>query len=303
MTAPLAIVVVLYHSLREAEVLWQCLAAQTFPGWTLIAIDNSPTDGAGAYLRGLGDQRITVHANDRNLGFARGVNAGLRLAEAAGARRTVLLNPDVTFAEDFLARLLAWWDSSQAQVIVPRIMLSACPTRAWYAGGGFDRDWLFTNVHFPYRPGDDDPRTVEFASGCCLGLDMGVVRRIGLLDESFFVYWEDSDYCLRLQAAGVPIHYVPDVVLMHDAGASSGGERSAAGLWLFHQGFAVMMRKHFGTWAAMRAVWRTLAVEWRHRAERPGRYRHTAMALLAGMLRRRRPIPRLPEIPRGDPAG
>lgn len=291
MTPSLAIIVVLYNSHSEVEPLWQCLMAQRFGNWRLFAVDNSPADGAGAYLASLGDGRVTVVTNAENVGFARAVNAGLQLAMAGGARRCLLLNPDVAFGPDFLADLLGQWDETAAKVIAPRIMLSGQPDRAWYAGGGFDRSWLFTNVHYPYEPGDDETRVVEFASGCCLGLEAQVLRDVGMLDESFFVYWEDSDLCLRLQQAGIPIHYVPRLCLLHEAGASTGGERSPVAQRLFHENYVVMMRKHFGFVAALRAIWRTLGVEWRHRKREPGRWLFVAKAMGAGLTRRIKPVP------------
>lgn len=290
----LAIVVVLYNSRDEVESLWHCLAAQDWRNWRLLVIDNSSGDGAGRYLAERGDARVTVLANTRNEGFAKAVNAGLGRAIADGAQRCLLLNPDVEFHPGFLADLVARWNETGAQVISPRIMLSGRPDHAWYAGGGFDRTWLFTNVHYPYRPDGDAPRLVEFASGCCLGLDVTVLRRVGLLDESFFVYWEDSDLCLRLQQEGIPIHYVPSVTLLHAAGASTGGERSPAAQRLFHQSYVVMMRKHFGFVAALRTIWRSLAQEWRHRKREPGRWIQIAMAMTSGLLRRRRPVPAVP---------
>lgn len=79
-----------------------------------------------------------------------------------------------------------------------------------------------------------------------MGLSSEVLRRVGLLDESFFVYWEDTDYCMRLKAAGVPITYVRDPMLLHEGGASSGGETSPAATRLYYTGYALLLRKHFG---------------------------------------------------------
>lgn len=290
----LAIIVVLYNSRATIAALWQCLVAQRMDHWRLIAVDNSPADGAGQFLQEHQDPRLLLIRNSRNEGFARAVNQGLRAALAQGVKRCLLLNPDVTCAPAFLDDLLGQWDATAAQVIVPRIMRASAPDCAWYAGGGFDRSWRFQNVHYPYDPLHSAPKLVEFASGCCLGIEAAVLHRIGLLDESFFVYWEDADFCLRLSEARVPIHYVPRVCLLHVAGASTGGERSPAAQRLFHQSYVVMMRKHFGFVAAVRAIWRTLAVEWRHRKREPGSWHHVATAMTSGLLRRRRPVPSLP---------
>lgn len=288
----LAIILVLYRSRDELPALWQCLAAQSFPDWRLIALDNSPEDGGGAFLEGLGDARVEVVRNAENLGFARAVNQGLRRALAGGVPRALLLNPDTEFAPDFLAALMAAWDATGAQVIAPRVMYHDDPSRAWYAGGHFDDGWIFANRHDPYDPGGPGSRLVEFASGCCLGITDTVLRRVGLLDESFFVYWEDTDYCLRLKAAGVPIQYVDQPVLLHHSGASTGGgERSPVGEVLYFGNYAVLLRKHFPLRRALLMLARTFFKERSRPGLRPGSGGRIGRALLRGFLRPRRPLP------------
>ncbi len=100
----LYIVVVLFRSADSVEVLWQCLQSQTFADWRLILIDNDPSGGAGRLLLSKGDPRVTLHTNAVNEGFAKAVNRGLRQAAQEGAERSLLLNPDVSFAPDLLAR-------------------------------------------------------------------------------------------------------------------------------------------------------------------------------------------------------
>jgi GT2 family glycosyltransferase len=290
----LAIILVLYRSRAELPALWDCLAAQSLTGWRVIALDNSPEDGGGDFLAGLGDARVEVVRNPANLGFARAVNQGLTRALNDGAERCLLLNPDTEFAPDFLAGLMAAWDATGAQVIAPRVMYHDDPERAWYAGGHFEDGWVFTNRHDPHIPGGPGSRIVEFASGCCLGLSAAVLRRVGLLDESFFVYWEDADYCLRLKQAGVPIQYVEEPVLLHHSGASTGGgERSAVGEVLYFGNYAVLLRKHFPLRRALQVLLRTFLKERSRPGLRPGSAGRIGRALLQGFLRRRRPLPRI----------
>lgn len=289
---PLAIIVVLYRSRAELGPLWDCLRAQTFADWRLVAVDNSPEDGGGAFLESLGDPRITVLRNTENAGFARAVNQGLRHALTNGAERTMLLNPDTEFTPDFLGALVAAWDATGAEVIAPRVMFHDDPQRSWYAGGYLDFGWIFSNRHDDYRPGGPGSRVVEYASGCCLGLAAALLRRIGLLDESFFVYWEDTDFCLRLKAAGVPIHYVEEPFLLHHAGASSGGERSPAAEALYFTSYAVLVRKHFPRRQGLAMLLRVFLKE-RGRAGRyAGRAGLVGKALLKGYLLPLRPVER-----------
>lgn len=289
----LAIVLVLYHSRDEVEALYDCLQRQTFQNWELIAVDNHAADGAGAYLAGRGDPRIRLLVNAENVGFARAVNRGLRAAAEAGAQRCMLLNPDVEFGPEFLADLTAKWNATGARVIGPRIMYAGRPDVSWYAGGDFVHGWIFSNRHFDYDPAGPDVSVVQFVSGCCVGIETAVLREVGLLDESFFVYSEDADFCLRLNRAGIPLHYVATPFLLHHAGASSGGERNPAGVRLYFHGYAILLRKHLGWATALLMCYRTAAKEFTRPQQAPGHGWRVARALLRGLLVRLKPVPTL----------
>ena len=291
--AKLAIVVVLYRSRDQVGPLWDCLRAQHMTDWRLIVVDNDPADAAGDFLAAQDDPRVSIDRNTRNEGFARAVNAGLRRALAEGVERCLLLNPDVAFDANFLSALMAQWDATSASVIAPRVMFHDEPARAWYAGGSLEYGWIFTNRHDDHRPDGPERRIVDFASGCCLGISSAVLRRIGLLDESFFVYWEDTDYCMRLAAAGVPIQYVAKPFLLHHAGASSGGERSATAEALYYSSYAVLLRKHFAARQVSAMLARTFLKERSRPGCRPGRGWEIGLALLRGLVRRRRAMSRL----------
>ncbi len=297
----LAIITVLYRSEGAVEALWASLSSQTFRDWRLYVIDNAYPDAAADYLESTGDRRVRVTRNRTNTGFAGGANAGLSAAVADGAQRCLLLNPDVHFEPDFFARLQAAWTCQE--VIAPRVMLQGSKGQAWYAGGQFDRKWVFTNQHWadPAMP----DCTVEFASGCCLGLTSAVLRRVGLLDESMFVYWEDADYCMRLKEAQIAISYLRDPCLWHEGGASSGGERAPAAKSLYYKAWAVFLRKHFGLQQAARGLLRLVSKE-------AGRGRlldamQIAGPMLLGLMVRPRPLanieaPGLTRARRAEPA-
>jgi GT2 family glycosyltransferase len=273
--------------------LWECLHRQSFTDWRLVLIDNDPADGAGQALLGKGDPRVSLHINASNEGFARAVNRGLRQAASEGGERSLLLNPDVSFAPDFLARLMERWTALGAEVITPRVMYQNNPDVAWYAGGSLDYEWIFRNRQDPYDPSGPGERLVGFASGCCLGLSHKVLREVGLLDESFFVYWEDTDFCLRLSIAGKQIQYVNEPFLLHQVSASSGGERSPAALRLYYRCYAQLIRKHFGAGVVIRTMMRVVAKEIGRKGQASGHVRRVIAALLLGLATPLRPVPRL----------
>lgn len=282
--------------------MWRNLVDQTCHNWRLIAVDNSSADNSASMLASLSDPRLDVVLNKKNVGFARAVNQGLRLAAEQGAARCMLLNPDTVIPNTFLSELLNIWIQHGWLVVAPRIMWTEDTARSWYAGGYLDYGWVFTNQHNEFRPDDaPEPREVDFASGCCLGLSMEVLRRVGLLDESFFVYWEDTDYCVRLKAAGIPIMYLRDPMLLHESGASSGGTFSPARVNLFYSSYALMLRKHFGLHQALRMVGRLIRREHSRKQEPIGHLWRIATALWRGLRMPLLPEPSLPKQLRLEP--
>jgi GT2 family glycosyltransferase len=261
-TSPCYLVTVLYNSGDCVAAFVDGLIAQSFSQWRLVAIDNASNDGSAATLTRAGDNRITVVRNATNLGFAKAANQGIRMALGQGAGFMILINNDTQLPPDFLSRFLASRDELRADVIVPRIMQLHQPDEAWYAGGHLEYGWIFKNIHEPYDPTDSRRvRTVDFASGCCLGLSRAIISRVGLFDESFFVYWEDTDYCIRLKSLNVPIFYVNDLVIMHEGGHASGGQNNAPFNRLYWRSYIQMVRKHFGLPVAVRTMLRISAKE------------------------------------------
>jgi GT2 family glycosyltransferase len=284
MTAPARVylVTILYNSRDRLDAFADSLAGQRLSDWRLIAVDNASSDGSAEALERRADGRIALLRNTANLGFARAANQGMRAALDAGAAFVALLNNDEVLPAKFLARFMERRDALRADVIAPRIMRLERPDEAWYAGGHLEDGWIFRNVHEAYDPLDSrETRVVDFASGCCLGLSRHVLETVGLLDERFFVYWEDTDYCLRLKAAGVPIQYVSDVVILHEGGHASGGENSAGFNRLYWRSYARLLRKHFGFAVALRTALRVAAKE----LGRPNKRRAPLTALLLALAR------------------
>ncbi len=280
----LAIVIVLYRSRPDIEAFAACLAAQAGVRFRVIAVDNASRDGAAEWIAEQNDRRWTLLRNATNLGYARAANQGMRLALAEGVP-VLLMNTDITFAPDFLAALLAVRRHHAADVLAPRI-LHADGQGTWYGGGYFEDSWLLRNIHDTEEiPGAPEHRLVGFAPGCCLLLTPAVLRRVGLLDERFHVYWEDADFCLRLKAAGCPIHYVREPSLIHAPGSSSGGEGTQAHLDLFYRSYGAFLRKHRHVPYALVGVYRVWAEQRRHGpARRLGPPGLLARAMLAGIF-------------------
>ncbi len=234
MTEPgLSIIIVNYNCgplLREClEHLWP----QLQPDWEVFVVDNASTDGS---VDGL-DQffpRVQLLRNRRNAGYARANNQALRLAHG---RYILLLNPDVCIEPGALATSLNYLDAHpDVSILGPRILLPngrldpparrsfKTPATYLYKMVGlsrlFPRHPLFGRYYLSFLD-EMEVTDVDAVVGAFLLIRRQVMERIGHLDERFFMYCEDEDWCWRAKQAGGRVVYHPGVVVHHRKGTSS----------------------------------------------------------------------------------
>lgn len=207
-----------------------CLTAQQGADWHLVVIDNNSSDGTRDTLSAIADLRITVVLNDHNAGVAAGNNQGIAIGMAQGAQRIVLINNDTEFGPDMLARLDAEMDRSHADAISPIIPFFDRPDLIWYGGGSF-RAWKgVENTHdhdrAPLAVVGDRPFRTDYAPTCCVMFDRSVFDRIGIMDERYFVYWDDVDFMWRMKEAGMTLVLDPTNIFLHKVSSSTGGRLS-----------------------------------------------------------------------------
>ncbi len=235
MRFPSVAVVVLHYG--PLYVTLRCLRALDrvrYPGLRVVLVDNS---GSGAALqpalRGLRRPPVLV-AMGGNAGFARGVNAGIREALRAGAAYVWLLNNDATPAPGALAVLvrLAGSDPDIA-VVGSRILDDHVPPRIWQAGATADLATGLTTsrgaglINRRQYPKADD---VDWVTGCSLMIRSARFADVGVIDERFVMYYEETDWCLRARAAGYRVVYCPGSVVTHHV---AGREARSDGRWLY----------------------------------------------------------------------
>jgi GT2 family glycosyltransferase len=223
-----AVVVLNWNGLEDTRALLPTLAACRLPeGWTLevVVVDNGSSDGSAAALAAE-FPGVTVLPLPENRRFAAGNNHGLRHALARGAEAVMLLNNDTRADPGLIERLLmALAEDPGAGAAGPLIYFGAPTRRIWYAGGSLD-PWLGWASHRGVRALDHGQyRSLErtgYVTGCCLLAPRAAWERVGLLDERYYIYAEDSDWCLRARAAGFHLLFVPTARLWHEVSASSG---------------------------------------------------------------------------------
>ncbi len=222
----------------------------------VLVVDNASSDGS-AEMVAAEFPSVRLIRSPRNGGFADGNNQALRVARGEAV---LLLNPDTVVERGTLARFLELLSAHpEAGVIGPKLvrpdgsMHLACrrsfptPSVAFYRISGlarlFPRSPRFGRYNLTFVD-PDVAMEVDSVCGACLLVRRAVMDRIGLLDERFFMYGEDLDWCLRTRAAGWTVRYEPSVVVRHQHGAAS-RQRPMRTTFHFFRAMDLFYRKHY----------------------------------------------------------
>ncbi len=224
------VVTVTYNSEPVIDEFMVCMMSQTHQDFALFIVDNASKDRTLMKIAQWRDPRIKVVANSANCGVAKGNNQGIQAALDADCEVALLLNNDTAFDAGFLEKLNAALDETGGDMIAPKIMFSDNPQVIWWAGGKFDRLRAYYVMHDGYGEIDrgqfNQTRQVEYAPTCCLLIKREVFAKIGFMDERYFVYSDDADFCFRANQAGLKLYYSPTCTLLHKVSSLTGGAQS-----------------------------------------------------------------------------
>jgi GT2 family glycosyltransferase len=218
---PRVVTVVLNY--RHYEDALRCVAslqASTYLDHNIVVVDNTEPERKWDGFRRRLDRCVELIDAGGNVGFAAGCNLGIRRALSVGAEFIWLVNPDVVVAPDTLERLIAAAERHpDAGVFGCRILDNQHPPRIHFNGGVIDparggatahRDQGLIDADVP-----DELREVDYVTGACFLVRRSVVRRVGPMPEEYFLYFEETDWCLRIRAAGWRLVLVPGTRVWH----------------------------------------------------------------------------------------
>jgi len=198
----------------------------------IIVIDNASTDGSPDMVRH-DFPDVTLIVNDSNLGFTKGTNLGV--AHSSG-RYILLLNPDTEVLGNALQTMVTYMDAhTDVGALGPKLLFPdgrvqpsrrRFPTLATaFLESTVIQQWSPRNrvLHRYYIQdrSDDEEQDVDWVIGACLLIRRQAWEQVGPLDESFFMYSEELDWCRRLKAAGWRVIYIPQATVVHYEGQSS----------------------------------------------------------------------------------
>ena len=254
----LSIVIVNWNT---RELLWCCLTSiraktQRITYETLV-VDNASTDGSAAMvLENVPD--VVLMQNEENIGFARANNQAIRRSRG---RYILLLNPDTIVLDNALGQMVTFADA--------RPQIGALGCKILTTDGSIDfrcarrfpslLTELFSRTRFskrfPHHPlfgrflmgnwDHNSSREAECLVGSCMMVRREVIEQVGLLDEDFFMYGEDIEWCYRINKAGWQIFYYSEPQIVHIGGRSTEQDRAEMGIE-YLRSMTLFFRKRYG---------------------------------------------------------
>jgi GT2 family glycosyltransferase len=221
------------------------------PSWEVIVIDNGSQDGSRAEVRKRFPS-IDLVENPNNVGFAKAMNQGVK---KASGKYILLLNPDTEIKEGAFERLLAFMSvhpmvgATGAQLLNPdgsrQNSIANFPTLATELLNKSLLRWLFPKK-FPGK-GKEYPEPIEVDSviGACLMVSRKAIEEIGFLDENYFLFLEETDWCYRMKKAGWKVYHIPEAEVIHFQGKSAEVKRERAKVEYFRSRYH-FFKKHRG---------------------------------------------------------
>jgi hypothetical protein len=203
-------------------------------GCEIIVVDNGSRDGSAGEVKEEFPS-IDLIENERNLGFAKAVNQGL---QKASGRYLVLLNPDTQVKDGAIGRLVSFMDAHPDAGIAGAQLLNSdgskqnsianFPSLATELLNKSLLRWLFPRK-YPGK-GRDYAESIEVDSviGACLMVRRDAIEQVGLLDEDYFLFLEETDWCFRMKKAGWKVYHVPQAEVYHFQGKSAEQDKKRA---------------------------------------------------------------------------
>ncbi len=206
----------------------------------VVVIDNASKDKF-IITKKFNNFKLEIMRSEKNIGFSGGQNLGIKYSLENGADFVIILNNDTILDPDFLIPLINSL-KDKVGIVSPKIYFSKgyefhkdrykstdLGKIIWYAGGIMD----YKNIIGRHRGVDEvdagqyeSISSMDFATGCCMAIKREVFEKIGMLDEKYFLYYEDNDFSQRAKNAGFSIMYQPKSVIWHKNAQSAGGSGS-----------------------------------------------------------------------------
>jgi len=184
------------------KVIKNCLTSifkADYPDFEVVLVDNNSSDDSLEFAK-KNFSKAHFIKNNENLGYAAGNNIGIRFALERMAKYVLLINNDTEVEKDFLIKLVEKTEKDEKIGIAGPVIFNGHNRQVWFSRGKIN--WLTMKTEHEKNFFAADCYNTEFVTGCAMLIRASVFKKIGLLDEDFFLYWEDVDFSWRARRAG-----------------------------------------------------------------------------------------------------
>lgn len=216
MKKKVSIIIVNWNGLKYIHECITSLINQTYNNIEIILVDNASSDDSVNFVK-LNFPDVKIIQNKENLGFAEGVNIGIK---SSSGDFIALFNQDAVAKETWLEILVQSLDNSDE--------IAAVAGKVFYYGDKYEKDAIFCTwskidpyTACPYNFNENEPSNlVDYLTGCALLINKDILDEIGLLDTRYFLYFDETDWCARAIRAGYKLMYIPEAIVWHVVSAS-----------------------------------------------------------------------------------
>ncbi len=264
MKTDLSIIIVNYNT---EKLLGECLNSvyENIEGldFEVFVVDNNSSDNSVAMIKDKFPQ-VQIIENKRNVGFAGANNQAIKKATG---NYVFLLNPDTIVLTNNIKGIIDFMENDDSVGCCGPMVLNKDLTIQRQCKRGFPTPWttltyitgfwrVFSKFswgkkmfggYFLLNKSDDKKCEVDQISGSAMIVRKKTIESVGLLDEKYVMYWEDSDWCFRIKNAGYKIYYYPDVKIIHYGGQGGSQLHARKNLYHFHRGSYLFYKKHLSS--------------------------------------------------------
>lgn len=234
----ICVILVNYNGFDDTVECIKSIRKSDYANYKIILVDNGSADKDKIIHDKYINEVADVVISDDNLGFSGGNNLGIEYAKKKyDPEFYLLLNNDTVINSDTISKLRQAFNFEEnIGIITGKIYYYSNPKTIWAAGGKFNFD---TGIADQPELGKIDDGSLEgtyevsFATGCTMLIPKEVIEKVGYLEENYFLYAEDTDYCCRVMKAGFKIIYTGKAIIYHKVSASTGGQSDMQQYYMF----------------------------------------------------------------------
>ncbi len=246
----LALITVLYNSDSVLEDFFAGIAIQDYTDYKLYLIDNSANEATSSLIDSLLEKYAIAnfeYVNSKgNIGVAAGNNVGIKKAMKDDCMFLLFLNNDIFISQTYLLTEMVKVCAVHS-IVTPKIFYFDTGL-LWMAGGYIDQ-LKALGVHYGMKQKDapqfNEAKYVTYAPTCFLMVKAAIIEQIGLMDEKYFAYYDDTDFVYRAVKKGIQVWYEPTLELSHKVSSSSGGDDSMFYIYYGNRNKLYFIKKHF----------------------------------------------------------